>query len=118
MTKRREQLTVSPAKFEEDVYEYLEQLSKKRQLSGKLHEWAKQDLHGNGNQNIEDSQHILEEIRDLRQEFRELRQLLIAGKMNLRPSVAESFEPEQPMMLVSSDRANHILDDEDVNYNY
>lgn len=107
---KRQQFTISPELYDEEVYAYLDQLSRSRKLSKKVSEWAAHDLHGSGQACSFES---------LRQELQEMKDMLYAalsrGRLWEPNRIPNESKPD--LLQVSTDAVAQVLE-EDLDYQY
>lgn len=109
--KRREQFNISALKFNDEVYRFIEEKSKHRQLSDWISEAALKEIRCQGASTGEPtSQEVLNELKDIKHMLRQL-------ECTARAKPLEA-SPTSIIQQVSNDVVHHLLDESDVSYDY
>lgn len=111
--ERREQFNIRTSFLSDEAYQYLLQLSQTKQLSAQVARWAEEHIKGSNQSNNEQN-----DMKDVLQELKEIKSMLLRPSLNHSFVTSPLIEKASPITLISSDKANTTIEDDDVNYNY
>ncbi len=108
MMKKRAQFTLRTSKMSDEVYQFFENLSKKRQLTSFLIQAAEKEIHGYRN---------TDEVNLLIQEIRGLKEFILQNGVSVSgPKLRSQEDTSKPMVQLSTDEKKGSLDQDDVDY--